>query len=143
MKLTITFSTLLFTTLALNISHGREAQPRWQSNKESWSNFQSRHCKWERGVPCKTVPKDQGKAPPKTDEEIAFEISLGVLSMGPTPQPEGLKSPLVPSPERLRQQNPESVSLGQAHKSESIQSEPRYYPPHRSLNPKFRIDYRE
>ncbi|MGG7668568.1 ADP-ribosyltransferase [Yersinia sp. J1] len=91
MKLTITFSTLLFTTLALNISHGREAQPRWQSNKESWSNFQSRHCKWERGVPCKTVPKDQGKAPPKTDEEIAFEISLGVLSMGPTPQPRGFK----------------------------------------------------
>ncbi|MDN0088124.1 hypothetical protein QVN42_12125 [Yersinia nurmii] len=98
MRLTITFSTLLFTTLSFNISHGREAQPKWQSNNESWSSFQSRHCKWERGVPCKTVPKDQGKTPPRTGAEIALEVGLGVLSMGPTPQPRGFKVSLAAKP---------------------------------------------
>lgn len=83
--------TMLLTLLFLNTANSREAQPIWQSNKESWSTYQSRHCKWEQGVPCKKVPKDQGKIPPKSAEEIALEVSTGVLTMGPTPQPRGFK----------------------------------------------------
>lgn len=83
--------TMLLTLLFFNTANSREAQPIWQSNKESWSTYQSRHCKWEQGVPCKNVPKDQGKTPPKSAEEIALEVGTGILTMGPTPQPRGFK----------------------------------------------------
>ncbi|MCW6590293.1 ADP-ribosyltransferase [Yersinia ruckeri] len=90
MKLVMTLL-ILFTILWGNISYSREAKPVWQSNKENWSDYQSRHCKWERGISCKTVPEDQGKTPPQTDEEIALDIGIGILSGGPTPQPKGFK----------------------------------------------------
>ncbi|CFQ35189.1 Uncharacterised protein [Yersinia aleksiciae] len=66
-----------------------EAQPQWYSNKESWSDYQARHCEWERGYPCKNVPRNQGVPPPKSTGDILLELFTGLLSMGPAPQPEG------------------------------------------------------
>ncbi|EEP94428.1 Acetyl-CoA acetyltransferase [Yersinia aldovae ATCC 35236] len=37
------------------------------------------------------MPEDEGKLPARTDEEIALEVGLGILSGGPTPQPRGFK----------------------------------------------------
>ncbi|WP_145576516.1 hypothetical protein [Yersinia alsatica] len=82
--------TMLLTLLFINTANSREAQPIWQSNKEDWPAFQARHCKWERGIPCKTIPEDQGKPPPRTAEENAIEIASGML-MGPMQKPRGFK----------------------------------------------------
>lgn len=83
--------TILCTLLLTNTGYSREVKPVWQSNKESWSTYQSRHCKWEQGIPCRHVPQDQGKTPPQSAEDVALEVGIGVLTMGPTPQPRGFK----------------------------------------------------
>ncbi|EKN6037357.1 hypothetical protein DVQ41_17670, partial [Yersinia enterocolitica] len=81
----------ILTFISIKTSHSREAEPKHHFNKESFSQYQARHCKWETGYTCKDVPKDQGMPPPRTSEEIALEVGLGLLAGGPTPQPKGFK----------------------------------------------------
>lgn len=93
---------LIYTLISTNTAYSRAVEPKYQSNKESFSQYQARHCKWENGGPCKKIPEDQGKTPPRTGKEIALEIGLGILTGGPMPQPKGFifstgKLPIKPS----------------------------------------------
>ena len=90
MKFILRLPIFILITLFINQSEAREIQPKWQSNKEDWPTFQARHCRWERGIPCKTIPEDQGKPPPRSAEENAIEIASGML-MGPIQKPRGFK----------------------------------------------------
>ncbi|WP_145509596.1 ADP-ribosyltransferase [Yersinia rochesterensis] len=91
MKINHALLILIYTVISIKIVHSRTAEPKYQSNKESFSQYQARHCKWENGLPCKEVPENQGKTPPPTSEEIALDIGLGILAGGPTPQPRGFR----------------------------------------------------
>ncbi|CNJ93110.1 ADP-ribosyltransferase [Yersinia aldovae] len=76
--------------LFINDTHARPIEPKRRVGQD-WKEFQHQHCKWRRGHTCKEVPEDEGKLPARTDEEIALEVGLGILSGGPTPQPRGFK----------------------------------------------------
>ncbi|CNH20508.1 ADP-ribosyltransferase exoenzyme [Yersinia kristensenii] len=91
MKGNITLLILIYIIISIKIAHSRPVEPKYQSNKESFSQYQARHCKWENRMACKEVPEDQGKTPPPTSEEIALDVGLGILTGGPTPQPKGFK----------------------------------------------------
>lgn len=93
----------ILTFISIKTSHSREAEPKHHFNKESFSQYQARHCKWETGYTCKDVPKDQGMPPPRTSEEIALEVGLGLLAGGPTPQPKGFKFSIGKQPQKYRQ----------------------------------------
>lgn len=91
MKINHALLIIIYTVISIKIVHSRQAEPKYQSNKESFSQYQARHCKWENGLPCKEVPENQGKTPPATSEEIALDIGLGILTGGPISQPKGFK----------------------------------------------------
>ncbi|WP_145554354.1 ADP-ribosyltransferase [Yersinia canariae] len=91
MKIAITLLILIYTVISIKIAHSRPVEPKYQSNKESFSQYQARHCRWENGLACRDVPENQGKTPSSTSEEIALDIGLGILTGGPTPQPRGFK----------------------------------------------------
>ncbi|MDA5543109.1 hypothetical protein PGS62_03990 [Yersinia rochesterensis] len=91
MKINHALLIIIYTVISIKIVHSRLVEPKYQSNKESFSQYQARHCQWESRHSCKTVPEDQGKSPLKTGGEVALEIGLGILSGGPTPQPKGFK----------------------------------------------------
>ncbi|RXA96716.1 hypothetical protein [Yersinia sp. 2105 StPb PI] len=87
-KIGVAFFSL--TVFVMNDIHARPMEPKRRIG-QNWTEFQHQHCQWRTGYACKTVPEDEGKLPPKTGEEIAVEVSLGILSGGPTPQPKGFK----------------------------------------------------
>ncbi|HDL8054215.1 TPA: hypothetical protein PXQ41_002110 [Yersinia enterocolitica] len=91
MKINHALLILFYTVISIKIAHSRPVEPKYQSNKESFSQYQARHCKWENRMECKEVPEDQGKTPPRTSEDIALDIGLGILTGGPTPQPRGFR----------------------------------------------------
>ncbi|MBW5815074.1 hypothetical protein H0I54_04045 [Yersinia kristensenii] len=91
MKGNLTLLILIYIIISIKLAHSRAVEPKYQSNKESFSQYQARHCKWENGLACRNVPEDQGKTPPRTAEEFALDIGLGILTGGPTPQPRGFK----------------------------------------------------
>ncbi|CNH58386.1 ADP-ribosyltransferase exoenzyme [Yersinia thracica] len=91
MKINHALLILIYIVISIKIVHSRPVEPKYQSNKESFSQYQARHCKWENRMACKEVPEDQGKTPPLTSEDIALDVGLGILTGGPTPQPKGFK----------------------------------------------------
>jgi hypothetical protein len=54
-------------------------EPQYDPNKETWDQYQKRHCEWSTGSACRTPPKDEGKSPPQTPGEILFGVLLSIL----------------------------------------------------------------
>lgn len=85
-KFAMAFFSLI--TLIINDTYARSVEPKRRVGQD-WKEFQHQHCQWRMGHSCKKVPKDEGKTPPRTGEEMALEVGLGVLAGGPSPQPKG------------------------------------------------------
>jgi hypothetical protein len=62
----------------------REVEPQYQSNKESWDEYQKRHCEWRTGGACLgKPPEDEGKSPAPTPGQIATGVVLSIVGGGP------------------------------------------------------------
>ncbi|CAB3772024.1 hypothetical protein [Paraburkholderia solisilvae] len=64
-------------------------KPRWQSNKESWAEFQCRYYNWRMGLPARTscvgskIPPREGRTPDARPADIALQVALSFVSGGP------------------------------------------------------------
>jgi hypothetical protein len=69
----------------------RGVEPQYQSNKESWDEYQRRHCEWRGGACLGKPPENEGKSPPLTPGQIATSVVLSILGGGPLePRPTGM-----------------------------------------------------
>ncbi|WP_156126722.1 hypothetical protein [Burkholderia sp. 9120] len=96
-------------------------EPRWQSSKETWSEFQCRHFNWNnrQSGTCEagSVPANEGKQPKQSTLDILLAISFAVLAGGPTEmlqKPSGVPvrppSPMDVSPAPSRPASPKDTS---------------------------------
>jgi len=70
----------------------RVVEPQYQSNKETWEEYQKRHCDWRTGGACPgKPPKNEGESPPLTAGQFATSVVLSILTGGPLePRPAGM-----------------------------------------------------
>ncbi|MFC0399688.1 hypothetical protein [Paraburkholderia rhizosphaerae] len=66
-----------------------QIEPKWQSNTQSWAQFQSRHYNWRMGLPPGTastgarIPRTEGVSPKAPAKDVAFQILLAFIGGGP------------------------------------------------------------
>jgi hypothetical protein len=66
-----------------------QLKPKWQSNKESWAEFQCRYYNWRMGLPAGTscawskIPPGEGRTPVAKPADIALQVVLSFVTGGP------------------------------------------------------------
>ncbi|WP_153099297.1 hypothetical protein [Paraburkholderia hayleyella] len=67
----------------------RVEEPQYNPAKQDWGQYQASHYNWSQGSPQnkpvdpKSIPPDEGKAPPPSGKDIAQELALSIAGGGP------------------------------------------------------------